>query len=788
MEAAHKAALADGVAPPNPTVSNNPIIAQASSATFSNARSPSATLSSSSSNAATTTSDLVANAVAAAAASANMNRRQQQTNNNGLSLLANAPSTIAAPVNGVKASMRTGGTALESHMKLGKKSNVSAGASAAKFAPAVAQRRALNSMASSSSSASNSTSSSKKKGPSLRRGKWTAEEEAYANRLIKEFKAGLLPLTDGTTLRTFLSKLLNCDPMRISKKFVGSNCIGKQVFRRRTADINRLTQEQIQKSRNELSELERRFLERVAQTNRVKSSSNANSAAAAAQSSHIDHHTAMGHLASSDLHHGVAGNRMYNGGGMAPAINPWMRPPTHVSNRSAAAAGRALLGNSGVSSMANSNNTKDNNNLLAMAEMQRRLSRQNVYSQQQTALSNAALNQIARNASAARLAANVVGSSSNSNPNNVMAALQQRAASNNALSNIVDRQSSFDALMSLDIQSLQSIDNLANLLQNSSSHNELPKSGIKNWSAAMAPPATIPMSSNRSNEHMEQLLRQLNSNSNIGGGLNVGSNGFSGQDLSSMLGGGTGSATSLNLGSPYGSNASFNHANLLRNNHNSSGNGASSSNLLAAALNKTSSGNALNPSNAYAASQGSLNQGLTQLLARDESSTGLTALRMQDGLLNARNSSVEDFLSLVANGDIPHQDPHMLNVPLQTVLHATQQRQQQQQHHLYQNSVGADAASAKNAAHFLARQQLLAAASNNGTNGNTGAGSQANGRLGNLSYLNALSNAIGDGSSASNKRKFDGSTMLDDGGVNNSNSAGVSATIAAALSKQRKLA
>jgi hypothetical protein len=61
----------------------------------------------------------------------------------------------------------------------------------------------------------------------LRRGKWTTEEEAYANRLIYEFKLGLLPLTDGTTLRTFLSKLLNCDPMRISKKFVGQNCIGK---------------------------------------------------------------------------------------------------------------------------------------------------------------------------------------------------------------------------------------------------------------------------------------------------------------------------------------------------------------------------------------------------------------------------------------------------------------------------------------------------------------------------------------------------------------------------------
>lgn len=97
-------------------------------------------------------------------------------------------------------------------------------------------------------------SGGKKKGPPLRRGKWTPEEEAYANRLIQEFKAGLLPLTDGTTLRTFLSKLLNCDPMRISKKFVGSNCIGKQVFRRRTADLNRLTPEQIQKSRTELSE------------------------------------------------------------------------------------------------------------------------------------------------------------------------------------------------------------------------------------------------------------------------------------------------------------------------------------------------------------------------------------------------------------------------------------------------------------------------------------------------------------------------------------------------------
>lgn len=88
----------------------------------------------------------------------------------------------------------------------------------------------------------------------LRRGKWTAEEESYANHLIHEFKSGLLPLTDGTTLRNFLSKLLNCDPMRISKKFVGNNCIGKQVFRRRVPEINRLTPEQMRTMCLELSE------------------------------------------------------------------------------------------------------------------------------------------------------------------------------------------------------------------------------------------------------------------------------------------------------------------------------------------------------------------------------------------------------------------------------------------------------------------------------------------------------------------------------------------------------
>jgi len=64
----------------------------------------------------------------------------------------------------------------------------------------------------------------------VRRGKWTNEEQAYADRLIHDFEAGLLPLENGATLRAFLSKKLNCDPMRISKKFAGAKCLGKVLI------------------------------------------------------------------------------------------------------------------------------------------------------------------------------------------------------------------------------------------------------------------------------------------------------------------------------------------------------------------------------------------------------------------------------------------------------------------------------------------------------------------------------------------------------------------------------
>jgi hypothetical protein len=65
----------------------------------------------------------------------------------------------------------------------------------------------------------------------MRRGKWTNEEEVYANHLIENFHDGLIVnATSGITLRSLLADKLLCDPMRISKKFAGDFCVGKQVY------------------------------------------------------------------------------------------------------------------------------------------------------------------------------------------------------------------------------------------------------------------------------------------------------------------------------------------------------------------------------------------------------------------------------------------------------------------------------------------------------------------------------------------------------------------------------
>jgi len=107
----------------------------------------------------------------------------------------------------------------------------------------------------------------------LRSGKWTSEEESYATILIELFEAGEVDkyeyynsdieggrqkqpkqqqhiqikqhmhellaktkITNGTTLRSYLSRKLFCSPMRISKKFAGKG-IGKRVYMSRNPSL-----------------------------------------------------------------------------------------------------------------------------------------------------------------------------------------------------------------------------------------------------------------------------------------------------------------------------------------------------------------------------------------------------------------------------------------------------------------------------------------------------------------------------------------------------------------------
>ena len=65
-----------------------------------------------------------------------------------------------------------------------------------------------------------------------RRGKWTPEEEAYCAELVAGFQAGILPIGEGTTLRSMLSQQLHCVPMRITKKYNKDSSMGKQMYRR----------------------------------------------------------------------------------------------------------------------------------------------------------------------------------------------------------------------------------------------------------------------------------------------------------------------------------------------------------------------------------------------------------------------------------------------------------------------------------------------------------------------------------------------------------------------------
>jgi len=90
-----------------------------------------------------------------------------------------------------------------------------------------------------------------------RSGKWTPEEERFANALIEEFEKGTIQdCENGCTLRAFLSRKLHCAPMRISKKYAGKS-IGKHVFLSRNSAPH--CHQHAQQSAVKLSRLEFQF-------------------------------------------------------------------------------------------------------------------------------------------------------------------------------------------------------------------------------------------------------------------------------------------------------------------------------------------------------------------------------------------------------------------------------------------------------------------------------------------------------------------------------------------------
>ena len=95
----------------------------------------------------------------------------------------------------------------------------------------------------------------------LRRGKWTVEEEDYVARVIRDFSNGTLDVPAGTTLRSFLSAKLHCDPMRITKKFTGDACIGKRVFH--PIAEGRMPSQALQAIQSSLAALEERWRQKM---------------------------------------------------------------------------------------------------------------------------------------------------------------------------------------------------------------------------------------------------------------------------------------------------------------------------------------------------------------------------------------------------------------------------------------------------------------------------------------------------------------------------------------------
>jgi hypothetical protein len=90
-----------------------------------------------------------------------------------------------------------------------------------------------------------------------------AEEEEFATRFIHYFSSGLLCLPEGKTLRASLAEKLQCDPMRITKKYGGASCLGNKISK--LCNRPQFLAQDIELARLEIARLERRFHLRMAQ-------------------------------------------------------------------------------------------------------------------------------------------------------------------------------------------------------------------------------------------------------------------------------------------------------------------------------------------------------------------------------------------------------------------------------------------------------------------------------------------------------------------------------------------
>lgn len=115
--------------------------------------------------------------------------------------------------------------------------------------------------------------------------------------------------------------------MRISKKFVGSNYNGKQVYVRRK---NTLSNDEVRSRRAKLQELERKFLAKASPMSAMSSNDNISSAGGSSKPS-----------SQADLQAAAAG--LLGGSGMSSGMDAALMAGRPGSNSKAAAAGRALL-------------------------------------------------------------------------------------------------------------------------------------------------------------------------------------------------------------------------------------------------------------------------------------------------------------------------------------------------------------------------------------------------------------------------------------------------------------